>query len=445
MVNLWAFLWRAAANQAVILSFVAVLGMAFGGLELAIQAFQRQIDLSSAVGAVAGALSGLPTLIIGAVVVRNRTRRTRARFQSPADIKFEWAVYSLTLAFLLAFGGLFVPGWLSDFLEARGGGVSFAWLGIIGAAILGAATAAGPFIAVLRPLAKDGLPKGVSGKIARVVGITARSVYRVLQALVGLMIPFLLILTFYGAWAIMLHISGGEWVFVAILVAYILFWNSVAIISDGAQQFSPFQLYRKCLANCYDVIRQYRNMDPLPDGSQPVQGAYRARQRNVTPLMSRLQDLEGVPELLICASVNLSEVGTTAAGAYARQLVFSPYTIEIAGIPDAKLWTTAVEKAIADRRTLREFDGSVLSCVAVTGAAVSPTMGKFTRSWLRALICFLNLRLGVWILNPASEDVRSALPLPEEARPGSLDEVSGESEEALVGSVEDSTRTPGEP
>ena len=38
-----------------------------------------------------------------------------------------------------------------------------------------------------------------------------------------------------------------------------------------------------------------------------------------------------------------------------------------------------------------------MSAVAITGAAVSPTMGRFTKRWLRAVLCLTNVRLGVWI------------------------------------------------
>ena len=41
------------------------------------------------------------------------------------------------------------------------------------------------------------------------------------------------------------------------------------------------------------------------------------------------------------------------------------------------------------------------TAVAVAGAAFSPAMGKMTRAPLRFLITIANLRLGVWIPNPA--------------------------------------------
>ena len=55
------------------------------------------------------------------------------------------------------------------------------------------------------------------------------------------------------------------------------------------------------------------------------------------------------------------------------------------------------------------YDGAVMTCVAATGAAVSPSMGRFTKSWLRALMGFFNLRLGIWMPNPASPTVRNRI------------------------------------
>ena len=44
---------------------------------------------------------------------------------------------------------------------------------------------------------------------------------------------------------------------------------------------------------------------------------------------------------------------------------------------------------------------TVPAAMAISGAALSPSMGKMTRSWLRLLLALFNVRLGVWVPNPA--------------------------------------------
>ena len=46
-----------------------------------------------------------------------------------------------------------------------------------------------------------------------------------------------------------------------------------------------------------------------------------------------------------------------------------------------------------------------MSYVALTSAAVSPSIGKYTKYWLRAVMTLLNVRLGTWIPNPSTVNV----------------------------------------
>ena len=41
-----------------------------------------------------------------------------------------------------------------------------------------------------------------------------------------------------------------------------------------------------------------------------------------------------------------------------------------------------------------------MSAVAISGAAVSPGMGRQTNRWYQALLALANFRLGVWVPNP---------------------------------------------
>jgi hypothetical protein len=131
------------------------------------------------------------------------------------------------------------------------------------------------------------------------------------------------------------------------------------------------------------------------------------------------------PELLVCAAVNVSDPGTTPPGRNGLSFVFSPTRI---GHPDpivvpgtASWWrrllypaqveldTEAygpIEVDTADYEgrvgTRRRRDITLPAAVAMSGAAVAPSMGKMTRAPLRFLLALTNVRLGVWLPNPAN-------------------------------------------
>jgi hypothetical protein len=84
--------------------------------------------------------------------------------------------------------------------------------------------------------------------------------------------------------------------------------------------------------------------------------------------------------------------------------VFSPS--EIGGPLVGGMATSDYEQAVA-RHGVRSTgpkiphrDVSLLAAVAVSGAAIAPSMGKMTKAPLRFLMALGNLRLGVWLPNP---------------------------------------------
>jgi hypothetical protein len=131
------------------------------------------------------------------------------------------------------------------------------------------------------------------------------------------------------------------------------------------------------------------------------------------------------PELLVCAAVNVSDPGTTPPGRGSLSFVFSPTTVgtrdrvvvsrsatwwrrllfpaqtelETVSYGPLEVGTTTYERTVGERR-LRDI--TLSAAVAMSGAAIAPSMGKMTRAPLRFLLALTNVRLGVWLPNPAN-------------------------------------------
>jgi hypothetical protein len=101
-----------------------------------------------------------------------------------------------------------------------------------------------------------------------------------------------------------------------------------------------------------------------------------------------------LPTFLICAAVNISDYGATATGSNVGGFVFG--ADEIGGPVTYPMSTTMYEAAVG--RRARDF--TLPAAMSISGAAISPSMGKMSRPPLRFLLALLNVRLGVWIPNP---------------------------------------------
>ncbi len=101
------------------------------------------------------------------------------------------------------------------------------------------------------------------------------------------------------------------------------------------------------------------------------------------------------PLLLVCAAVNISDPGATASGRGVASFTFSPAAI--GGPLTGAAETIEYEKRLG-RNRLRDI--TLPAAVAVSGAAISPSMGKLTWAPTRVLMALANVRLGVWVPNP---------------------------------------------
>ena len=118
------------------------------------------------------------------------------------------------------------------------------------------------------------------------------------------------------------------------------------------------------------------------------------------------------PTLLVCAAANISDCGATPPGRGVTSFTFSPTAI--GGPLVGATATTEMEETVHHSRQ-RAF--TLPAAVAMSGAALSPSMGKMTRRPLTFLMAMLNVRLGVWVPNPRRIDAwRKRHPLRDAAR-----------------------------
>ena len=104
-----------------------------------------------------------------------------------------------------------------------------------------------------------------------------------------------------------------------------------------------------------------------------------------------------MPKLVICAAVNLSRDVPPGrnAGSFTFERDFS------GGPMTGYIPTCELEQAAPVGTTMPAM-------MAISGAAISPSMGKMTRPSFRFLMAVFNVRLGIWLPNPMKGDWRTA-------------------------------------
>jgi Patatin-like phospholipase len=103
------------------------------------------------------------------------------------------------------------------------------------------------------------------------------------------------------------------------------------------------------------------------------------------------------PTLLVCAAANISEPGATPPGRRVTSFTFSCSTI---GGPLVGAARTQKFEDVFKENGGRRRDLSLPAAVAMSGAAIAPSMGKMTPRPLTFLLALANIRLGVWVPNP---------------------------------------------
>jgi hypothetical protein len=144
----------------------------------------------------------------------------------------------------------------------------------------------------------------------------------------------------------------------------------------NANRTSLHHIYSRRLDRAYVV-----HADVGEEGERGTDGFLRLSQ-------IKLKDThaDGLPHLLVCASVNL-RADESAEGEGCASFVFSADYVGAA----------AIGKAIPSSAAAN-LDAATL--VAASGAAVAPNMGRYTGRASRIALALMNLRLGLWLPNP---------------------------------------------
>lgn len=229
-----------------------------------------------------------------------------------------------------------------------------------------------------------------------------RAIAYLIAALVG---PALALALAVVVMSTTLNIDDPRWVwtYFALLVAG--FGIVYAFADLTTWSLHPF--YRRRLASAFALKRVAR-----PEGTPPIAATEKegdpdagiAVERDYDKLVKLSttaieRDEEGNclwPTLLVCAAANVSDSAATPAGRAVSSFTFSATSIggPLVGAVD----TAELERSCDPDRLATAF--TLPAAVAISGAAISPSMGKMTRRPLRLLMGIANLRLGVWVPNP---------------------------------------------
>lgn len=181
---------------------------------------------------------------------------------------------------------------------------------------------------------------------------------------------------------------------VYMLVLYFACLIAPILFSYAIRRASLHRIYRCRLESCFSVRRE---------GGAAVQVACTL----LTELTPPQDASTRFPRLLVCATANVRRGRSTF-----EPFILSHDVCGVPGFPEAVFPTDKLEflRDLAGLRTRQtEPLVSLFTAVAVTGAALSPSMGRYTLPSIRLLLTAANIRLGRWFPNPFSARGRKAV------------------------------------
>ena len=151
--------------------------------------------------------------------------------------------------------------------------------------------------------------------------------------------------------------------------------------------------YKERLSSVFMMRRRWATEDRRVMEVEEI--PYESEVRMSDMAAARADGAAKMPELVICATLNVSE-RVVPPGRAGESFTFSP--TESGSVFTGYHPTSELERhAGAAPLTLPAM-------IAISGAAVAPSMGRMTRGWARFVLAVLNVRLGVWIPNPTRWD-----------------------------------------
>ncbi len=195
---------------------------------------------------------------------------------------------------------------------------------------------------------------------------------RVAGGLIAPLMALVAVLALAGAGA-----NAGDDLVVLIGGAALVFVLIVTFADLNTWSLHPF--YRRRLTKTFGSVRAGDEVRPMDEDEEAL-SFYLTRGYG--------------PELLVCAAINVTDVGALPPGRNSISVTFSGSEIRAPGL-DA-IDTAAAEKLLG----WRAEDIALPSAVAISGAAISPAMGRMTMKSIQALLALANVRTGVWLPNP---------------------------------------------
>lgn len=175
-------------------------------------------------------------------------------------------------------------------------------------------------------------------------------------------------------------IGGRSLAWWVVALGWLIFvWLALDLVTPSMHRF-----YRERLSTVFVGLRRRREGRlefRQPPWSRPVK-------------FSQMQDSPNpkatLPKLVVCAAANVSS--DVPPGRLAASFTFES---DVSGGPLTGYVSTQQLEKEAGQGIV-----TLPAMMAISGAAVSPSMGKATRASYRLLLALFNVRLGVWVPNP---------------------------------------------
>ncbi|MDQ3723574.1 MAG: hypothetical protein M3376_11060 [Actinomycetota bacterium] len=336
--------------------------------------------------------------LLGAAVALGLTSLlSRPKHDSVRRFLETWSLRMLLLSALAAVVLVGIPqvmDWLQSLVKTRARAdtsVPAVGAGGIGSLLLAA---------LLELRSRQAHPSAAAQDVGRARSLLSRASPRVRRAFVyaGTLIagPVLLLgIVVLGTAVALTESTTSTEMWLGGLMAPVIVFGVLYVLSDlNTWSLHPFYRRRLCTAFALKRIQD----EDVPAGA-PQQRAVERDFNTLVPLSESAvwpgPTGEGWPTLLVCAAANISDHGATPPGRGVSSFTFSRDAM--GGPLVGGVATKEYERRLGANR-LR--DVTLPAAIAMSGAAISPSMGKSTNVPLRMLMALANVRLGVWVPNP---------------------------------------------